>query len=206
MQYCWIIGWALPSGGETWNWSVLYPPFHSEHFFSMSFSVCGSFEPVPAVCTCVYMCVQTVYGSIWINWCQAKEMRLREKGASGREGQNINGSQRETDELSVLRWLILMPTHTEQTQQQGERTRQRQEGHREREREAQAGSTVLLSATWTLFPQGRRVNRQVGTATAGAYRTPRILINSYIPGENDEKPKPLKGRQMRQSCSKHTDQ
>lgn len=37
-----------------------------------------------------------------------------------------------------------------------------------------------------LFAQGHEV-RQVGTAAAGAYRAPRILINSYISGENDEK-------------------
>lgn len=32
-----------------------------------------------------------------------------------------------------------------------------------------------------------KTNRQVGKATAGPHRAPRILINSYIPGENDEK-------------------
>lgn len=55
-------------------------------------------------------------------------------------------------------------------------------------RETQARSTSPFAATWMLFPQGQRFNRQVGTATAGAYRAPRILINSYISGENDEKP------------------
>lgn len=32
-----------------------------------------------------------------------------------------------------------------------------------------------------------KTNRQVGKATAGPHRAPRILINSYISGENDEK-------------------
>lgn len=49
-------------------------------------------------------------------------------------------------------------------------------------------SAVLFAAPWMLFPQGQRVNRQVGIATAGAYRALRILINSYISGENEEKP------------------
>lgn len=40
-----------------------------------------------------------------------------------------------------------------------------------------------LDALWS-----RSKVRQVGTAAAGAHRAPRSLINSYISGENDEKP------------------
>lgn len=53
------------------------------------------------------------------------------------------------------------------------------------------------------FPQGHRVNRQVGTAAAGAYRAPRILINSYIPEKNDEKPAAQRKIDARESLQTH---
>lgn len=182
--------------------------FHKSISFSMSFSVCGSFELLPAVCTCVYTCVraQCIYVSIWINWCQAKEMRLRER-ETHQGGWDETSASRGGNRWAFCVRLINSRAYTYRTNTTA-RGEDKAKTRRTRwERRGGGGhSPFLLTATWTLFPQGRRVNRQVGTATAGAYRTPRILINSYFPGENDEKPKPLKGRQMRESCSKHTDQ
>lgn len=39
----------------------------------------------------------------------------------------------------------------------------------------------------------------MGTATAGAYRAPRTLINSYISGENDEKGRKIDERELLQT-------
>lgn len=49
------------------------------------------------------------------------------------------------------------------------------------------------------FRQGHRVNRQVGSAAAGAHGALRILINFYISGENDEKGRKIDERELEQT-------
>lgn len=103
-----ITEWALPSGGGARNWiSLLVPlsPAAGYHFKGM------------------YVCTCTVCGSIWINWCQAKQCVSREE-----VGNISSSSESQMDEPSALHWLIHIQTQTERTQQEQIWTRQRQEG------------------------------------------------------------------------------
>lgn len=92
---------------------------------SLVSSVWGSLKLVPLSntagfqmwpgCAFIYVRTSTVYGCIWINWCQAKRCVCREEEE---EVGQITSSENEMDELSALHWLMHIRTHTEQTQQE----------------------------------------------------------------------------------------
>lgn len=150
---------------------------------------------------CIYVTTCTVHGSIWIKWCQVQKRVSREDKERKVEARHTTAPLGK--KWMWNRWkLICINSHAYKhwagATLRGEDGTDAGIGQTRQGGAGEAGSLCSRSVGHC-FPQGRRVNRQVGTATAGAYRALRTLINSYISGENDEKGRKIDEGELEQA-------